>query len=483
MLTDAQILRLNPWWSKSAWEGDDPHLRRLEASPLRLPAPQVDEIALDAPAVHVLRGPRQVGKSTDLKLLVRRALLSGTHARDIVYLSFDLLEGQPPTALVESVNRAIELGGGRGPRTLLLDEVTAAGRWQTAVKALWDEGRIDRDVVVCTGSSAVDLAEGTAERLPGRRGAGRDFLVLPQGFASFARALDDSVPAGLGLTVAEIISAEGQQALRDARVHLPRLQSALERYLRFGGLPAAVAEAANGSPGPSESVRGVLWDSIVREVQGRGASVPAVQALFERVMRSLGSKVSWSKMAREMGVPLGARRRGGSGRTDPRTLQSYVEFLASNYFALVLYFWKPDSGSGDIAKDKKVYFGDPLLQTITAERVGLSRDPHADVENALALALYRRYEPPERSMENTIAPERLHVWGTRKGGEIDFVCGPRDAVEAVEVADWVRVNRQKATAPARAFPGRPSLVATRQELEFGKWSNLVPAALLLWALG
>ena len=104
------------------------------------------------------------------------------------------------------------------------------------------------------------------------------------------------------------------------------------------------------------------------------------------------------------------------------------------------------------------------------------------MENAVALALHRRYEPSERSAESFPAPERLHVWGTSKGGEIDFVCGPRDAIEAVEVADWAKVNRQKATAPMRALPGRPAIVATREELEFSPTANLVPAALLLWAL-
>lgn len=84
---------------------------------------------------------------------------------------------------------------------------------------------------------------------------------------------------------------------------------------------------------------------------------------------------------------------------------------------------------------------------------------------------------------STSRSERLHVWGTRSGGEIDFVCGPPRAIEAVEVADWEMLNRQKATAPARALPGRPALVATRDELEFGRTANLVPAPLLLWALG
>ena len=481
MLHDDQIYRLNRWWATAGWEADDPHLRRLEASPVRLPAPQVEEIDLARPGVHVLRGPRQVGKSTDLKLLVRRALAAGGRPRGIVYLSLDALEDQPLTALVDSVIRALELGGASPPRLVLLDEVTAAGHWQTAVKALWDEGQIDRDVVVCTGSSTVDLAGGTAERLPGRRGGGRDFLVLPQGFGSFARALDETVPSAPAMSVADVVSPTGRQALSDARVHLPSLRRALELYMRFGGLPASVAEAAAGRRNPSAEVQSVLWNSILREVQRRGASVPATQALFERLMRSLGSKVSWSRLAREMDVPLG-RPRGARSNPDSRTVQSYVEFLALNYWALVLYFWKPDSGSGALGRDKKVYFGDPLLHTITAERLGLARDVHADVENAIALALYRRYEPAERRAENMVAPERLHVWGTRHGGEIDFVCGPRSAVEAVEVADWQRLNRQKATAPRRALPDRPSLVATRDDFEFGATANLVPAALLLWAL-
>lgn len=483
MLSDLQIARFNPWWTDLGWEADDLHLRRLEASPVRLAAPQADEIDLVAPAVHVLRGPRQAGKSTDLKLLVRRALHAGAEPRQVVYLSLDLLEDQPPAALVESVNRALEIaGGGEGPRLILLDEVTAATRWQTAVKALWDEGRIDRDTVVCTGSSAADLAEGSAERLPGRRGAGRDFLVLPQDFASFSRAVDGTIPRGPGLSVAEILGADGRELLGEARIHLPALQRTLERYLLFGGLPAAVAEAASGYAEPSEETQRVLWDSLVKEVQRRGASIPAAQALLERVMRSLGSKLSWSKMAREMAVPLGRPRRRATGGGDPRTVQSYVELLAVNYFTLVVYFWKQDSGSGDVAKAKKVYFGDPLLQTITANRVGLARDRHAEVENALALALYRRYEPRERSAENMVAPEALHVWGTRRGGEIDFVCGPRGKVDAVEVADWAALDRRKATAPARALPGRPSLVASRDELDFGESANIVPAALLLWAL-
>ncbi len=485
MLDDEQIYRYNPWWEREGWELDDPHLRRLRVRSVRLPAPQVEDVDLSAPAVHILRGPRQVGKSTDLKLLVGRALRVGVPARQIVYLSLDLLEDQPASELVATISRALELAGRRwdGPRLILLDEVTATRNWRVSIKVLWDDGHIDSDVVLCTGSSAIDLAQGATERLPGRRGAGRDMLVLPQGFASFARALDPALPSGLGLTVAEILTDDGRAALSDARAHLASLRASLDCYLRFGGLPAAVAEAVAGLNEPSEEVQRVLWDSLTREVQRRGASVSAAQALTERIARSLGSKLSWSRLARELDVPLGGRggRRSSAG-SDPRTVQSYVELLAINYFALVIYFWKADSGSSDLAKDKKIYFGDPLLHTIACTRSALPRSVPAGVENAVALALYRRYEPLERSAEAFPGPERLHVWGTSRGGEIDFVCGPRAAIDAVEVADWQSVSRQKATAPMRALPGRPAIVATRDELQFGRTANLVPASLLLWAL-
>lgn len=452
--------------------------------PVQLSADYLARIDLQTPAIHILRGPRQVGKSTGLKLLVKRALSDGIEPTAITYLTLDLFEGHRPEVLVEALlelaNRS-ERSVGR--RILLLDEVTAVKDWQIAIKTLWDRGTIDRDVVICTGSSAADLARGSAERLPGRRGPGQDFLVLPQDFGAFAKALDRDLPNPPGRNLAALLEPDGRRELERMRSWLPSLQSSLDRYLRFGGLPASVAAAAAGAAEPSQEVQRVVWDSLVREVERRGASIAATTALFERVARSLGSKISWSTIARELEVPLGISHGGNvKRRTDARTVRDYIEFVAANYFLLVLYYWKPDSGSSDLSKDKKIYFGDPLLATITASRTGVIADRSALVENVVALALYRRYEPNDRQAENFAIPERLHVWGTRRGGEIDFVAGPRSGIHAAEVADWSQVDGRKATAPMRALPGRPTAVVTRDQLEFRRTANLIPAALLLWAL-
>jgi predicted AAA+ superfamily ATPase len=480
-LSDEQILAQNPWWSDGRWRTGDRQLALLASAPMRLPSEPVAAIDLDRPGIHVVRGPRQVGKTTDLKLLVDRAVSEGRPPHSIVYLTLDLIEGRHLSELAQTVKRAKQLARHQGARgVVLLDEVTSVSGWQTAVKALWDDGTIGEDVVVCTGSSAIDLQRGAAERLPGRRGAGRDHLVLPQTFASFARALDGSTPPSPRLTIAEICAPAGQEALREARLHGPALADALSRYLRFGGLPAAVADAASGATEPSPETRRVLYDSLVSEVQRRGASIPATHALLERVLRSLGSNTDWSKMAREMEVPLG--RRGGA--TSHQTLRDYIELLAGGYFLFIVYFWRAGPPTNSLSNEKKVFFADPLLHTIALGLVpGATANTPALVENAVGLALYRRYEPPERLIESFPAPDRLHVWRTARSGEVDFVAGPRRELAAVEVKYRGRLDLRSAASVARTLPGRPALIATVNELRFERAYSLIPAPLLLWALG
>jgi uncharacterized protein len=479
-ISDEHIFSQNPWWTSPAWRTSDPHLTLLETQPVQLEADFVAALDLSRPGIHILRGPRQVGKSTDLKLLVERALTGGLQARAILYLALDLLEGRHLSELAATVQRALNLAGREVPGLLLLDEVTAVAGWQTAIKSLWDQGAIREDIVVCTGSSAIDLQRGAAERLPGRRRHGADHLSLPQSFAAFARALNSDIPVSPKLTVADLCGSEGEALLRDMRVYAPALDAALERYLRFGGLPASVAEAASGAHEPSQEVKRVLYDSLIRELQRKGASVPAGHALLERVVRSLGSKLSWSSMAREMDVPLGR----GTGPPSHQTLRDYIELLAAGYFLFVTYFWRGGSHTNELSRDKKVFLADPLLHTIALDGApGLTFNTPALVENLVGMALLRRYEPPERLLETFVLPERLHIWQTARGGEIDFVCGPRRVLDLVEVKYRENPSLSAAAAAARAHPGRPVVMATKSMFRVAEHYTLVPAHTLLWALG
>ena len=483
-LSDAMIGLLNPWWTDPRWAETDPHLEALEAhAQTVLAAPAfVDELELGDRSTHVVRGPRQVGKSTGLKLLVRRSLREGgVDPRRVVYLNLDLLEDQPVQEVAASVLQAKKLAAlGDEPCLLLLDEVTAVPKWARGVKALWDAGLTRRDTVVCTGSSAVDLARQELEGLPGRRRSGLDHLLLPQTFASFAHATDSRIPPSPRLTIAGMLERDGRRLLERHLAFVPSLNDALERYLVFGGLPAAIVEAAEGAAAPSAEVKRVIWDSVSREVRKRGASEPALRALLERVIRSLGAKTSWSTVARELDTSLGGRKIP----PDARSVSSYVEFLGQCYELMTLYFWKTGSDPNDLSRDKKLYFGDPLLQTAVLDRTpGLSLDRAATVENVTALSLYRRYETVERQADGFTDPDRLHIYETSAPREIDFICRQRRDAELLEVKFQRNVSLAATQAMRRAFPTRMGIVTSIDSFESGDRFAVVPACLVLWALG
>jgi predicted AAA+ superfamily ATPase len=483
-LSEAVILRQNPWWTNPAWQAADPHLVLLAEQPVRLPARMVDEIDLRSPGLHTLRGPRQVGKSTDLKLLVQRALDEGRPPQQVIYLQVDLLYGQPIAELDATVDAAKRLARAGPGSLVLLDEVTSLDGWDIGVKAMWDTGVLRGDTVVATGSSAAELYRGVAERWPGRRGAGEDHLVLPQSFGDFARALFPTIPASPRLLVREVLAPAHRDVLDQGRLHLPQLTQAFGLYLRFGGLPAAVAEAVAGRATPSPQTMRIIDDSLVREVMRKGAGEAAAQAMLERIARSLGSRVSWTALAEDMDVPLGTVGRTRRGPPTGRTVRDYVEFLAAGYLVMVLYAWKADLTGSDLAREKKLYFGDPLLYWAALDHAGLREDVPALVENALALALLRRYEPIVQQYRGFVEPTTVHLWRSKRGGEIDFLAGSRREFDLVEVKYQDRVDRRILNGLRAAFPGRPAIVASRGELALvDEHSALVPAPLLAWVLG
>jgi hypothetical protein len=61
--------------------------------------------------------------------------------------------------------------------------------------------------------------------------------------------------------------------------------------------------------------------------------------------------------------------------------------------------------------------------------------------------------------------------------------GARPGVEAAEVKYRNRIDRRDLSGLRRAFRDRPVVMATKDELDLGEDYALVPAHLLLWAIG
>lgn len=138
-----QFARQNRWWVDPMLVGRDPQLRRLQESPLKW-TPLLP-FRFDRDAVYVLRGPRQVGKSTVLKRLVEQLLVDDWNPRRILYLDVELGGLSTAMDLVSALREYIDFARStpaESPERLaiLLDEVTRVAHWAGAIRGLINNG-------------------------------------------------------------------------------------------------------------------------------------------------------------------------------------------------------------------------------------------------------------------------------------------------------------------------------------------------------
>ena len=87
---EERLLFHNPWWSDAARIDLDKSVKAVENSSIKWSQEKVVRFDLEKDAVYTLRGPRQVGKTTLIKNMIRGLLKSGTKPQSIFYYSLDL---------------------------------------------------------------------------------------------------------------------------------------------------------------------------------------------------------------------------------------------------------------------------------------------------------------------------------------------------------------------------------------------------------
>ena len=114
--------------------------------------------------IHVLIGPRQVGKTTIALQLQESAKIPAIYATadSPVPLDFTWIETQWKRAVTES-------HASKGPVILILDELQKVRGWSETLKILWDSRLDGPEIrVLILGSSSLMMQEGLTESLAGR---------------------------------------------------------------------------------------------------------------------------------------------------------------------------------------------------------------------------------------------------------------------------------------------------------------------------
>ncbi len=462
-----QVLRdLNPWWA-------DPRVVRPEPPKYRRPlvAELLNRLQRPKGLIEVVRGPRQVGKTTGIHQIIQDLIRAGRPAHTILFVRFDLeLLREEPGALrnilgwyVQTIRRsAFETGP---PSYVFLDEVHKLRRWHEEVKHAGDTFRLR---MLLTGSSSVLVARGGRESL-----AGRVFTTELPAFSfrevlecwkpALARALPPAIRFSAAFDGTLVDSNEAMDGLKPQQKLA--IRRALERYYNRGGYPRLHSGEVEDDRWADYLVQ-TVFDNVL------GADIPdlfpvespaLLRHLYLSVARQTGqilSQVKLATLATQAGIP-----------TNQPTVGKYLHYLAD---ALLIREFRryplAKKASArvpakitvtDLGVRNAIFRGAPSLWESDPALLGplVETLVQASIrDHNLQVHFYRDYEDPRDRRT------RIH--------EVDFVAERLDGeVLPVEVKFRKKIDPEDATSVRhfrRKFKGPFGIIVTR---ELSRWDR------------
>jgi len=388
----------NPWWDeKSKISNYTFHLvDEYESSSFKRDYNGLFD--LSGNNLYIVRGPRQIGKSTLLKFTITNLLKSGER-RSVLYLPLD------------TISRADELRGlliqylqfsrNEKKRYIFIDEITMVDQWQRAVKEVRDNTEMGSDFFALSGSSASDLKR-SSERLPGRKGqSGADIVLLPLTFREYLSCKKvNGLPKCRPEEILKMVPADSFELLIKNEI----LKIEFFNYIASGGFPAAIEAYAKGES--SDTLLRNFWEILIGNIERYGLSRAKLIQILTYVSTRLSSRFSWSSAASETEI-------------DTKTFQKYVEVLGMDYLLLTLKHIDQKTHLPSEKKQKKIYYCDRLITDVVSQKLGLQLDRSAILENIMTTNCAFAFG---RNLDNGLdSITDVGYWYSKEGKEIDLL--------------------------------------------------------------
>ena len=371
--------RYNPWWVN---EPDIGYQQWKDAEVNWVPE-VVDRITLKPFSLHFLSGPRQVGKTTAVKILIQR-LIGERPAKSVFYYSCDELTDFRELGEVLDNYLAARSAWNISSSVIFLDEITFVDEWWRAVKARIDSGAFKKDILVVTGSARIELLK-QKETFPGRRGNGKDLVLYPLDFSSFVKVMGD-----LNVKAGDI--SELDKNFKANKLFSKKLEELFKEYMITGGFPRSIRDKSSYQKVSMETARTYL-DWLRGDWSRVGKSDRFMKEILSYLMRAEGTPVSWNSISNQTSI------------NSPNTVRGYIETLEGIQSVLVLNFMTPDSKI-DYKKNKKIHFTDPFLFGVIGDYVNQKVADNWLLEATVASHLSRS--------------RPVYYW--RNHTEVDIVC-------------------------------------------------------------
>lgn len=295
--------KINPQW----FEEEDEDIAEWESKKIHVIPSWLSKISLKPFSLNFVLGPRRVGKTTGIKLLIRQLIKENKiEQRKIVYINADLI---PELRFFQNV---LSYVSENNFKFIFIDEATSIEDWWKPLKGFIDAGIFKNCVLVVSGSLTLKVKR-HAELFPGRVGHGKKIEVLPLSFPEFFRLFK----------------------LKPKETELKRV---FQKYLSTGGFLGAL----NNENSFMEEIISALESEILKI----GLSPKLAFEIFSSLLSKMPSALSYQTIASDIGV-------------DYKTVRNYLEIF-ENMYLLKIAYWK-ENKKVSFRKEKKIFFRDPFL--------------------------------------------------------------------------------------------------------------------------
>ena len=372
MVKISEIVNQNLWWKHGEkFVIFDKTLKEAKEKPIFFKRKRIN---LNKGNIYVLRGPRQIGKTTYIKDSISKLITEGIDPNHILYLSSDFFVSRRElrNAITYFTNKNLDITD----LYIFIDEITSIKDWNLELKYIADSGILEKARILATGSCSSALRR-KGELLPGRGLEGNEYHMKPLSFRDFVLQTTDQVISTIGeaelrnslkklLSILEKTSynleAELSQlfkALHQIAPFKQELDYLFNLYIRYGGYPFVVNDyllkklRSEQRPRQSSfSINPKLSEALMRDIIGDITKLGKQETFIRQILREItekyGSRYSFSKLATDI-------------ETTHVTAIDYLETLEESLIVTVLYAFDFNKKDIKFKGDKKIFFQDPFM--------------------------------------------------------------------------------------------------------------------------
>ncbi len=415
----------NIWWKGKEHLKDDKQLREYREKKYRWQPSILDDLKLVPGNLYSLRGPRQIGKTTLVKLIIESLIRGGVEEKSVFYINCDsILDAGELLRTLRMYNeyadslRIIE-------KYVFIDEISGIQNWQKTIKILVDTGEMKNTGLFLTGSHTLDIKKGF-DLLPGRTGKyGKDFLLLPLTFREYVSLIRPDIRIKLeksgSISVKDINSA-----VNSALPFEHELKIIFNQYLLTGGFPLAINEFHTGKEIP-DYIYEIYSRWVIGDIVKWGKQEKILKQILRTAILKQSTAVSFDSFAKDAEIK------------SHKTVSSYVEDLENMFVFLVLYFLDINKKVPDFNKNKKIYFFDPFIYHIFNRMLNLREAQITpDLIESVAVIHFARLAREKQPAMNF--NDLTFYWKNKR--ETDILVKSDDKLLAVEVKYQEKISKE-----------------------------------------